>query len=271
MAFALCEFNNTYRKAFWSSVVLLFSCTGYRKWSELRLVLMGTAGKGSAGNTILGREEFRLKMFVQCEMKRAMVAGRKVTVVESPCWSCSDLQNTAKMYQLEFMHSLFLCEPGPHAILLVIPVDSKYSKMNNKVVEEHLSLLSQRVWNHTIVLFTHEDWLGQTPIELYIESEGDALQQLLKKCSNRYHVLNNKVKNDEMQVLQLFEKIEEMVEENNRCYYQLDQKIVRAAHERRQVEERAKLREMNIRSLREENRAKTGEYIFVIIFVLAFF
>ncbi len=119
------------------------------------------------------------------------------------------------------------------------------------------------MWNHTIVLFTHEGWLGQTPIELYIESEGGALQWLLKKCSNRYHVLNNKVKNDDMQVLQLFEKIEEMVEENNRCYYQLDQNIVESAHERRQVEEKAKLREMNTRRQREENRAKTGKYICV--------
>ncbi len=96
---------------------------------------MGTAGKSSAGNTILGREEFQLKTVVQSESKKAMVAGRKVTVVASPCWSRSDVQNTAKMYQLEFMHSLFLCKPGPHAILLVVRVDSKYSEMNNTVVE----------------------------------------------------------------------------------------------------------------------------------------
>lgn len=238
-------------------MVLFFSWTGDRKLSELRLVLMGTSGKGLAGNTILSREEFQLKTVVQSEKKWAMVAGRKVTVVESPCWSLSDVRNTAKMYQLEFMHSLDLCDPGPHAILLVIRIDSKYSEMNNIVVEEHLSLLSQRVWNHTIVLFTHEDWLGQTPIELHIESEGDALQSLLKKCNNRYHVLNNKAKNDDMQVMRLFEKIEEMVEENHRCYYQLDQKIIEAVDMRRQVEQRAKQR------LREENRAKTGEYICV--------
>lgn len=223
-----------------------------------------TAGKSSAGNTILGREAFKLKTAVQSEFKQRTVAGREVTVVESPCWSDPNVQNTAKMYQLEFMHSLFLCHPGPHALLLVIRVDTKYSEMNNRVLEEHLDLLSQNVWNHTIVLFTHEDWLGQTPIEMHIESEGGALHRLLEKCRNRYHVLNTKVKNDDMQVMQLFEKIEEMVAENKHCYYQLDQKILDAAKERRRAEERAKERELKAQRPREENRAKIGEDIVFI-------
>ncbi|XP_048036429.1 uncharacterized protein LOC125261895 isoform X3 [Megalobrama amblycephala] len=228
----------------------------------LRLVLMGhrTAGKSSAGNTILRREAFELKTAVQAEFKQGTVAGREVTVVESPCWSDPNVQNTAKLYQLEFMHSLFLCHPGPHALLLVIRVDTKYSEMNNRVLEEHLDLLSQRVWKHTIVLFTHEDWLGQTPIEMHIESEGGALHRLLEKCGNRYHVLNTKVKNDGMQVVQLFEKIEEMAAENKHCHYQLDQKILDAAKERRRAEERAKERELRAQRPREENRAKIERF-----------
>ncbi|XP_076123324.1 GTPase IMAP family member 2-like [Alosa pseudoharengus] len=57
--------------------------------SDLRIVLLGNreAGKSSAGNTILGREEFDLKRrTAQCVKRQGEVAGRQLTVVEAPGW-----------------------------------------------------------------------------------------------------------------------------------------------------------------------------------------
>ncbi|KAF4094886.1 hypothetical protein G5714_023964 [Onychostoma macrolepis] len=54
--------------------------------SELRIVLMGyrAAGKSSAGNSILGREEFDLKRSAQCVRRHGEVADRHITVIEAP-------------------------------------------------------------------------------------------------------------------------------------------------------------------------------------------
>ncbi|XP_031435737.2 GTPase IMAP family member 4-like [Clupea harengus] len=183
--------------------------------SELRIVLLGyrTAGKSSSGNTILGREEFdTVGKTAQCVKRQGQVAGRQVTVVEAPGWWLNfQLEVTPDLTKNEIELSVSLCPPGPHALLLVIRVDKSFTETHRRSLHEHLELLSERVWSHSIVLFTWGDLLGDTPIEQHIESEGESLQWLVEKCGNRYHVLNNQKREDHMQVTQLMEKIEEMM------------------------------------------------------------
>ncbi|MBN3319571.1 GIMA4 GTPase, partial [Atractosteus spatula] len=111
-----------------------------------------------------------------------------------------------------------LCLPGPHTLLLVINLNP-YRDWRS--AEEHLELLSERVWRHTIVLFTWGDRLRDTTIEQLIEREGKELQWLVEKCGNRYHVLNNKDRGG-TQVTELLEKIEDMVRGNYGQYFTTD-------------------------------------------------
>uniref|UniRef100_A0A673K114 AIG1-type G domain-containing protein n=1 Tax=Sinocyclocheilus rhinocerous TaxID=307959 RepID=A0A673K114_9TELE len=69
-------------------VCSLFVAGDAQHLSELRIVLMGyrAAGKSSAGNTILGREEFDLKTSAQCVRRHGEVADRHITVIEAPGW-----------------------------------------------------------------------------------------------------------------------------------------------------------------------------------------
>ena len=181
------------------------------------------AGKSSSGNTILGREEFdTVGRTAQCVKRQGQVAGRQVTVVEAPGWWRNyQLKETPELTKNEIEFSVSLCPPGSHALLLVIRVDISSTETERRSVQEHLELLSERVWSHTIVLFTCGDWLGDTPIEQHIESEGESLQWLVEKCGNRYHVLNNQKREDHMQVTQLMEKIEEMVAGNRGHHYEI--------------------------------------------------
>src|SRR4029434_1978946 len=150
--------------------------------SELRIVLLGyrKAGKSSSGNTILGREEFdTVGRTAQCVKRQGQVAGRQVTVVEAPGWWRNyQLEETPELTKNEIELSVSLCPPGPHALLLVIRVDTPLTETEKRLVQEHLELLSESVWSHTIVLFTYGDLLGDTPIEQHIESEGETLQWL---------------------------------------------------------------------------------------------
>ena len=191
--------------------------------SELRIVLLGfeNAGKSSSGNTILGREEFQPgQRSAVCVKRQGEVAGRQVTVVEAPgWWACLSLEKNLKMVKREIVLSQGLCDQGPHSFCFVIRADASFTEKHKTSVQQHLSILDERVWSHTMVLFTCGDWLGDTTIEQHIESEGDALRWLVEKCGNRYHVLNNKGRGQRTQVTQLLEKIEEMVVINtNNCY-----------------------------------------------------
>ncbi|XP_063049615.1 GTPase IMAP family member 9-like [Engraulis encrasicolus] len=182
--------------------------------SELRIVLLGyeDAGRSSSGNTILGREEFdTVGITAQCVKRQEEVAGRHVTVVETPGWYGKfTVDETSKITKEKIELSASLCPPGPHALLLVIRVDRSFTDKLRRSVQQHLELLGERVWSHTIVLFTCGDWLGDEPIEQHIEREGESVQWLVEKCGNRYHVFNNKRRDDHMQVTHLMEKIEEM-------------------------------------------------------------
>lgn len=99
-----------------------------------------------------------------------------------------------------------------------------------------MELLGKRAWNHTVIVFTHKDWLGNTTIEKYIESER-ALQCLLKKCGDFYHVLNNKDKSNKKQITDLLEKINLIVTKNRGNPY-----VIKKETKRQQWEAWASLR-----------------------------
>lgn len=233
---------------------------GHSHLSELRIVLMGykTAGKSSAGNSILGREEFDLKTSAQCVRRHGEVADRHITVIEAPgWWRNHTVEESFELLKQEILLSVSLCPPGPHAVLLIIRVDTKLKETERKAVQGHLDLLGERVWSHTIVLFTFGDYLLDTSIEQYIESEGQGLQWLVDKCGNRYHVLNNQNRSDHTQIKELLEKIEETVAQNNGYHLEIDRNILQEMKERKRAEEeRAKERMKRMQKQRDDIRSQ---------------
>uniref|UniRef100_A0A3B3TCE4 AIG1-type G domain-containing protein n=1 Tax=Paramormyrops kingsleyae TaxID=1676925 RepID=A0A3B3TCE4_9TELE len=197
--------------------------------SELRIVLLGGrwTGKSSAGNTILGREEFVTEgRTAQCVKRQREVAGRQVTVVDTPGWRKSwSVENTPELDKQEIVHSVSLCPRGPCALFIVLRVDASFTETDRRSVEEHLELLSKTVWRHTIVLFTRGDRLGDRTIEQHIEAEGEALRWLVGKCGNRYHVLNNEMRGDVTQVTELLEKVEELVARNSGRHFTVGERM----------------------------------------------
>ncbi|XP_030621818.1 GTPase IMAP family member 8-like [Chanos chanos] len=226
---------------------------------QLRIILLGHrhAGKTSAGNTIFSREKYELRRTAGCVKKQGEAAGREVTVVEAPGWWNNYLvKDTPERTKLEILLSMSVCPPGPHALLLVIRVDGSFIEINRGAIEEHVELLGERVWGHTMVLFTCGDWLGDTAIEQHIQSEGNALQWLIEKCGNRYHVLDNNSWENVSQVTELLEKIDEMVSGNGGNHYNIDPVFLETATERQKTDnERAKQLLMKVQDKRKTLRS----------------
>ncbi|KAK2874684.1 hypothetical protein Q8A67_021837 [Cirrhinus molitorella] len=190
-----------------------------RRLEEIRIVLFGWVfgGKSSAGNTILNRDEFAIGGQTT-EGKRGFgyEDGRKMAVLDTPGW----WKYFASEFNPDFIGSAMLksvseCKKFPHAMLLVIPADTSFREEQLKIIEQNMSILGDDVWRHTIVLFTWGDKFQDISIEQHIESEGEALQWLIEKCRNRYHVFDNTDKKNRDQVSELLQKIDEMAAENS--------------------------------------------------------
>ncbi|XP_022535193.2 GTPase IMAP family member 8 isoform X1 [Astyanax mexicanus] len=214
--------------------------------SSVRLLLLGSrrSGKSSAINTIFGREICGFRRTAQCVKIQDEMAGKLITVMDTPgWWRTVPARDTPELDKQEILLSVTLCPPGPHAVLLALRSDIAFTEEERKSVEEHMDLLGEGVWKHTVLLFTHGDLLGDVTIEQHIESEGKDLQLLVAKCRNRYHVLNNNNLVDATQVTQLLEKVEEMVAENGGFHYEIDQRTSKDMMRKwKLVEKKAKMR-----------------------------
>ncbi|XP_042564093.1 GTPase IMAP family member 7-like [Clupea harengus] len=210
---------------------------------NLRIVLLGyrVGGKSTVGNLILGKQEFDTsKRTARCVEKEGEASQRKVTLVEAPgWWKGYRMEDTPDRDKREIVLSVSLCPPGPHALLLVVDVTDPLVAEYRNALKQHLELLGEKVWSHTIVVFTKGGWLGNTAMEEYIESDRSGLQWLVEKCGNRYHVLD-KYRREDVQVTELLEKIEEMVAGNSGNHFHFDREILQKLEEKKMEDEKRK-------------------------------
>lgn len=247
------------------------SLTGQtQQFPELRIVLVGgrelhgkPSNKSATGNIILCKSVFETnKRTAKSDVGQHEVYGRQVTVVDTPGWWWHyPLENTPKLDRLEIKNSIYMCTPGPHAFLLVIPLSSIFPQIFKLSLEEHLKLFHNNVFNHTIVLFTACGPYGHKTLEHQI-STWPALKWILEQCGNRKHVLNIKDRQHSTQVKMLFKKIEAMVAENGGGYYRTDAAAGDALREEMQaIADRASGRFAEVQTQRLKLKAIIeGEY-----------
>lgn len=180
----------------------------------MMLIGLKTSGKTAAGNNLLRKEVFPIGQSEHSQVGRGQVTDRRLTVIDTPGWKTNVSKYDPKTDR-EIALALSQTPQGVHAVLLVVRLDLTFREVHQVALQEHMSLLEDSVWKHTVLVFTYGDTLTDRSVEEHIESEHSALRWLVDKCGNRYHVISNLKKRDITQFVELFEKIEEMVSENN--------------------------------------------------------
>ncbi|XP_040115864.1 GTPase IMAP family member 4-like [Oryx dammah] len=115
---------------------------------------------------------------------------------------------------------MVLTSPGPHALLLVIPL-GRYTPEDQKATEMILTMFGERAREHMILLFTRKDDLEGMDFHDYLKHAPRAIQELIHKFRGRYCVFNNKATGAEQedQREQLLTLVQDVVDKCNGRYY----------------------------------------------------
>ncbi|XP_043952815.1 uncharacterized protein LOC122819861 [Gambusia affinis] len=184
-----------------------------------RIVLLGEsgAGKSTLGNSILGEEVFEPGRTTDYQIQSKSAHERRITVLDTPGFSHFD-QLEAELKD-EIARCTSRCSPGPHVLLIVLNVEES-SNQQAAVIDKICQCLPEEAFKYAAVVFTHGP--DRMTIEKYI-NENQRLNDLVVKCSGRYHVVDHKnsPKGDEndSQVSQLISMMDKIVIENKGgCY-----------------------------------------------------
>ncbi|MBN3308065.1 GIMA4 GTPase, partial [Amia calva] len=151
-----------------------------------------------------------------CKKKHLITDDKYISVVDTPGLFDTEKpdENTVK----EITKCIQMSCPGPHAFLLVMQL-TRFTDEEKRSVEALQEIFGEKASKYMIVLFTRGDDLEGKTIHNFMQEAHPELKKLIWKCGGRYHVFNNKDKDNKTQVKDLLAMIECMMRVNGGSYY----------------------------------------------------
>lgn len=168
---------------------------------SVQIVLIGNSGSGKScsGNTILNKKHFKStasakSVTLRCKTATEIINGRRVTVVDTPGWDCTELSQQEVVREIrQVLKNL----QGPYSFLLVMKVNLVEVEEINKIYGLK-NVLGSSYLEHTTILFSHSDNLEFKTFEEFLREGGKEFQALLRSVGHRCHSCNNReVRSDE--------------------------------------------------------------------------
>ncbi|RVE55577.1 hypothetical protein OJAV_G00234860 [Oryzias javanicus] len=201
-------------------------------FAEMRIVVVGKTGSGksSLAHTICGEEQSPNKSLfnsenTKCEVKTKVVDGKRITLVDCPGFF--DTNMSEEELKAEILRCMVECAPGPHAFLIVLKTE-RFTEQEQSVITKMYEYFSDEALKHAVVVFTHGDQLPEgTKIDEFVH-ENKLLSDLIKKCGNRCHVVDNKYwregsvdeyRSNQFQVKELLHTVETMMKTNENSFF----------------------------------------------------
>ena len=127
-----------------------------------------------------------------CCLKHRQLDETKLSVVDTPGFF--DTKQDTKVVSKMIYDSLRWTLPGPHAFLIVLACDHRFTEEEQKAMQ-WIARVFKMYYNYGIVIFTKVDQLDDDmTIEQFVASASPELRELLARCGNRYYAVNNRDK-----------------------------------------------------------------------------
>lgn len=160
------------------------------------MLLGKNVSKKSVGNFILEREVFDLNYVrSRCERVRGQMEGRHIAVINTP--DLLDPHMSHDKLSEDLRWCVTLSDPGPHVFLLVLQPE-EFTQEEGDRIRTILDTLSDRSFDYSMVLTTHEDKRGHM-------DENHPLNQMVRACRGRQHLSDR---------TQLMADVDKIVKEN---------------------------------------------------------